>query len=45
MIPDNDSDEQRNEIEIGTGSEYVLRQNQVIISPENVRYKIIKYIG
>lgn len=33
------------EIGLGTGGEYVLRQNQIIISPENVKYKIVDYIG
>lgn len=33
------------EIGLGNGGEYVLRQNQIITSPENVRYKIVQYLG
>lgn len=37
--------EQDEEIGLGAGGEYVLRENQIIISPENVKYKIVQYLG
>ena len=30
---------------IGSGGEYVLKQNQIIISPEGDQYKIVGYLG
>ena len=29
------------EIGLGSGGEYVLKENQIITSPENVKYKIV----
>ena len=30
---------------IGSGGEYVLRENQILLSPEGTAYKIIGYLG
>lgn len=32
-------------VDIGAGGEYVLKQNQIIVSPENAHYKIVQYLG
>lgn len=38
-------DDINEEIGLGHGGEYVLKQNQIIISPENQKYKIVQYLG
>lgn len=37
--------DQYEKIGLGSGGEYVLKENQYIISPENEKYKIVKYLG
>ena len=38
-------DDNNEEIGLGLGGEYVLKKNQIIISPENEKYKIVQYLG
>jgi hypothetical protein len=34
----------KQEVELG-GGEYVLSENQILVTPEGVQYKSVKYLG